>query len=50
MVDKVKGVTNSFDDGVITTLTLEFSLVSCLINKGILYAAIPPETPIKIFF
>ena len=49
-VDKVKGVTKSFEEGVITTLTLQSSLISCLINKGILYAAIPPETPNKIFF
>ena len=35
-VDKVSGVTNSFDEGVITTFTFDLSLTSCLINKGIL--------------
>ena len=49
-VDNVKGVTNFFDEGVITTLTLQLSFISCRINKGILYAAIPPEIPTKIFF
>ena len=49
-VDRVRGVTNSFDDGVMTTFTFELRLISFLINSGILYAAIPPETPIRIFF
>ena len=35
-VERVRGVTNSLDEGVITTFTLDLSLTSCLINKGIL--------------
>ena len=49
-VDKVRDVTKSFDEGVMTTLTSEPFLINSLTISGDLYAAIPPEIPIKIFF
>ena len=50
MVRNVNGVTNSAAAFVIITFTSAPCLRSLLIKSGVLYAAIPPVTPIKMCF
>ena len=48
-VERVNGLTKFFEFGVITILTEDFNLIKSLTRIGILYAAIPPDIPIKTF-
>ena len=49
-VDKVNGVTKLHASLVAMIFTLAPNLTSCLVNSGVLYAAILPVIPNKMFF